>query len=75
LLDRLPELRGLGCQILVAHSRKALLADVAADAEDRLPPTLAATAMATERGADLVRVHDVAENVAAVRTAGSVTDE
>jgi dihydropteroate synthase len=34
---------------------------------DRLDPTIAATALAAERGADIVRAHDVAENAAAVR--------
>jgi dihydropteroate synthase len=34
---------------------------------DRLDATIAATALAAERGADIVRVHDVAENAAAVR--------
>jgi dihydropteroate synthase len=34
---------------------------------------VAATALAAERGVDVVRVHDVAENVAAVRTARETT--
>jgi dihydropteroate synthase len=39
------------------------------DAEaDRLPPTLATTALAAERGADAVRVHDVSENNAVLKT-------
>jgi dihydropteroate synthase len=42
--------------------------------DDRLPPTLATTALAAERGADVVRVHDVAENAAVVRTVGAATD-
>jgi hypothetical protein len=42
---------------------------------ERLPPTVAATALAAERGADIVRVHDVAENAAAVATAERTTRE
>jgi dihydropteroate synthase len=34
---------------------------------DRLEATIAGTTIAAERGADIVRVHDVAENVPAVR--------
>jgi dihydropteroate synthase len=41
---------------------------------ERLPATIAATALAAERGADIVRVHDVPENVAAVRTVEAARD-
>ena len=44
------------------------------DSGERLPATVAATALAAERGADIVRVHDVAENVAAVRTAEAAVE-
>jgi dihydropteroate synthase len=47
---------------------------VGREAEDRLQPTVAATALAAERGADIVRVHDVEENVAAVRTVQAADD-
>lgn len=36
---------------------------------ERTAATVAASAIAADRGADIVRVHDVPENVAAVRTA------
>jgi dihydropteroate synthase len=68
LVDRLPEFEALGCGLMVGHSRKSMFADVTGPGGDRLPPTLAVTAMATERGADVVRVHDVAENGAVVRS-------
>jgi dihydropteroate synthase len=71
LVDRLGEFRALGCPLMVGHSRKSMFADVAADDGDRLPPTLAVTALAAERGADVVRVHDVAENAAVLRTVGA----
>ena len=69
LIDRAGEFAALGCPVMVGHSRKSMFegADVADD--DRLTPTVAATAIAADRGADLVRVHDVAENVAAIRAA------
>jgi len=68
LLGRIDEFRALGCPVLVGHSHKSMFDLVGAEADERLAPTVAATALAAERGADVVRVHDVAENVAAVRT-------
>jgi len=67
LLERLEEFHALGAPVMVGHSHKSMFADVAGD--DRAAPTVAATALAAERGVDLVRVHDVEPNVAAVRTA------
>jgi len=74
LLDRLDEFRALGCPILVGHSHKSMYAHVGRDAGERLPATVAGTALAVDRGADIVRVHDVPENVAAVRTAVATGD-
>ena len=72
LLDRLDEFTALGTPVLVGHSRKSMFATESGD--DRLPATIAATAMAVERGADVVRVHDVPENVAAVKTAARTVE-
>ena len=68
LVDRLHEFHALGCPVLVGHSRKSMFAEVSETAADRLPPTLATTALAAERGADAVRVHDVSENNAVLET-------
>jgi dihydropteroate synthase len=73
LLDRLDEFRALGTRVMVGHSHKSMFEHVGCGPDERLAPTVAATALATERGADLVRVHDVAENVAAVATAEHTT--
>jgi len=67
LVDRLGELRALGCPIMVGHSRKSMFERVDCSIDERLPPTVATTTMAAERDADIVRVHDVAENAAAIR--------
>ncbi|WP_224332287.1 dihydropteroate synthase [Haloprofundus halobius] len=69
LLSRLPEFEALGCPILVGHSHKSMFELVGQEAGDNLEATIAGTALAVERGADIVRVHDVPENVAAVRVA------
>ncbi|SHH00049.1 dihydropteroate synthase [Halobaculum gomorrense] len=75
LLDRLDEFHALGCPVMVGHSHKSMFADVATDPDDRLAATVAATALAAERGADVVRVHDVAPNADAVRTAARTIGE
>jgi len=60
--DRLREFRGLDRPILVSINRKNFLRDLAGrSTEEALPVSLAATAMAVERGAHVIRTHDVAE--------------
>ncbi|WP_323191836.1 dihydropteroate synthase [Halostella sp. PRR32] len=67
LLDRTDELHALDCPVLIGHSHKSMFERAGYEHGDRLDPTIAATALAAERGADIVRVHDVEENAAAVR--------
>jgi dihydropteroate synthase len=74
LLDRVDEFHALGCPVLVGHSHKSMFGEVDRYPDDGGYATTAATALAADRGADVVRVHDVAENVAAVRVA-EATDE
>jgi dihydropteroate synthase len=74
LLDRLGEFDALGCPVLFGHSHKSMFEHVGCEAGDNLPATLAATALAADRGADVVRVHDVPENVAAVNVALATRD-
>lgn len=64
LLRRLSEFRALGCALLVGTSRKSFLGTLLGGRppEGRLLATLASiSAMAATGGADVVRVHDVAE--------------
>jgi dihydropteroate synthase len=68
-LDRLPEFQALGTPVLVDHSSGSSIGDVTSEAAGRLATTVATTALAAERGADIVRVRDVAGNVAAVSAA------
>jgi len=74
LLGRTNEFRALGCPILIGHSHKSFFDAVGCAPDEREHATVAATALAAERGADLVRVHDVAENRAAVDVARAVSD-
>jgi len=72
LIDRLAELAGLGVPVLIGHSRKSMFAEVAPDAGDRLAPTLAMSALAAERGAGVLRVHDVQANRSVVDTVAAM---
>lgn len=59
---RLREFRAIGQPILVSINRKNFLRGLAGrDTEEALPVSLAATSMAVERGAHVIRTHDVAE--------------
>jgi len=63
VLRRLCELRTLGCPILVGTSRKSLIGWLLDErpVEGRLMGTAATVAWSITAGADIVRVHDVAE--------------
>jgi dihydropteroate synthase len=69
LLNRLDELTRLNLPILVGMSRKSMIKGVVARADQRLAGSTTAAALAVMRGADIVRVHDVAATVAAVAVA------
>jgi dihydropteroate synthase len=70
VLRRFAELRRLGQPLLVGVSRKSYLERVFGQpVEHRLPGTIASVTAAVLRGAAVVRVHDVAEVVRAVRVA------
>ncbi|ACM56975.1 dihydropteroate synthase [Halorubrum lacusprofundi] len=59
---RLREFRGYGRPLLVSINRKSFLKTIAGrSTEEALPVSLAATSMAVERGAHVIRTHDVAE--------------
>lgn len=76
LIARLDELQALGYPLLFGCSRKGFLGKMAGGAavDDRLPATIAANTMAVERGAQIVRVHDVRENVQAIRVVNAILD-
>lgn len=68
LLKALPRLVALGHPVLVGLSRKSLIGSVLGRAVDeRLPASLALALMAVEKGASVVRVHDVAETMDVIK--------
>lgn len=74
LLRALPTLRIKDRPLLVGVSRKSMLGKWvgSSDIEDRNWPTVALTAWMRERGAEVVRVHDVKPNVEAMRMAEAI---
>jgi dihydropteroate synthase len=74
LLRRTRELTSLGRPVLVGTSRKSFLGAVAGGLpeDQRLEGSLVTAALAVAAGASIVRVHDVAGTVRAVRTARAV---
>lgn len=68
LLDRLQELKTMGVAILVGLSRKSMLGAILDNQiNERLAGSIAAASYALERGANIIRVHDVAESVDVVK--------
>lgn len=73
LLRHLGRLRELGRPILLGTSRKSTLGKVLdLPADERVEATLATTALGVGAGVDIVRVHDVLENVRVARIADAI---
>ena len=73
LLARLGELQALGYPVLVGLSRKSMLATLLErDVHERLPGSLALALAAAERGANIIRVHDVAATVDALKVMAAI---
>jgi dihydropteroate synthase len=73
LLQRLDELARLGLPLVVGLSRKSLLAVLTGRGQEgRLAGSIALAALAVARGAHIVRAHDVAASVDAVRVASAL---
>jgi len=75
LLANLRQLLDIGLPVLIGVSRKSTLGAITGrDVDGRLPASVTAAVMAVERGAQIVRAHDVAETVDALRVARAVID-
>ena len=67
LLAGLPELAAIGLPLLVGLSRKSLIGKlIGREIDQRMPASLALAVLAVERGAAIIRTHDVAETSDAV---------
>jgi dihydropteroate synthase len=73
LLARQDELLAAGHPLVVGWSRKSSLGAVTGlPVHERLAPSVAASLLAVQRGAHVVRVHDVKETVAALKIFGTM---
>jgi dihydropteroate synthase len=72
-LARLGELAVFGLPILVGASRKRFIAQVSpSEPKERLAGSIAAHLLAAQRGARIIRTHDVAETLQALRVAHAI---
>lgn len=75
LLKRLPELNAMGYPLLVGVSRKSMIAQLLnRSVDERLPGSLALAMLAAQRGAAIVRVHDVAATVDVLKVLAAVSE-
>ena len=73
LLANLRQLREIGPPLLIGVSRKSTLGMLTGrEVDERQPASVAAAVMAVERGASIIRAHDVAETVDALRVVRAV---
>ncbi|WP_316195878.1 MULTISPECIES: dihydropteroate synthase [unclassified Bradyrhizobium] len=73
MLARLGELSCFGLPLLVGASRKRFIGSVVpSEPSERLGGSIAAHLIAAERGAKIIRAHDVAETVQALRVAAAI---
>lgn len=73
VLRRLNELNDLGYPILLGTSRKSVIGNVLnVEPNERLEGTIATTVLGIRDGVDIVRVHDVKENLKAAKMADAI---
>jgi dihydropteroate synthase len=73
LLRRLGELRQLGQPLVIGTSRKSFIGKIdGSEVGERIGGTIASSILAAAEGADVLRVHDVAETAQAMRVATAV---
>jgi dihydropteroate synthase len=73
LMNRLADLAELGYPVVLGTSRKRFIREVlAADVDQVLGGTIATTVLGIERGASIMRVHDVAENAKAAKMTDAI---
>ena len=73
VIARLGELRAFGLPVLMGLSRKRFIASVSpSEPNERIGGSIAGNLMSVLAGADIVRVHDVAETVQALRVMAAI---
>jgi len=73
LLRRLGELRELGRPVVIGTSRKSFIGKIdGSPVEERIGGTIASSVLAAAEGADVLRIHDVAEIGQALKVAAAI---
>ena len=73
LLNHLDKLHQFGYPLLLGCSRKSVIGHVLSETvEERLEGTLATSVIAVMKGCQFIRVHDIKENVRAIRMAEAI---
>ena len=76
LLNGLPQLAAIGLPLLVGLSRKSLIDKlIGREVDERLPASLALAVLAAERGAAIIRTHDVAETSDALAMCAALAEQ
>ena len=75
ILRHLDQFKALGFPVLMGASRKSFIGRIdGSNADDRLGGSLAAALWSAQKGADILRVHDVSETVQALKVWGAMAD-
>ncbi len=75
IINELPVIAQIGYPVLLGCSRKSVIGKViGGEADERLTGTLVTTVLAALAGVAIVRVHDVAENVKAIKMLGAICE-
>jgi dihydropteroate synthase len=75
-LARLSELQSFGLPVLVGASRKRFISTIVpSEPHQRLGGSIAAHLLAAESGAKIIRAHDIAETVQALRVAAAIREQ
>lgn len=73
IIAHLDEFKSLGRPILIGISRKSMISKIMPmDVNDRLESTIALNTIAAMKGAKIIRVHDVFENIKAMRMVDAI---
>ena len=73
LMSRLGEIKSMGYPVLLGTSRKSMIGKILGlTPKDRVEGTIATTVLGIVQGIDIVRVHDVAENLRAAKVADAI---
>lgn len=76
LLRNLKRFNDLECPVLLGVSRKSFINRISpADLNERLEGTIAANVIGIMNGANIIRVHDVKENIKAVKVADKILNK